>query len=319
MAYIEWLRSQVGHRRVFLAFASVVLRDNQNRILLQKRTDFNLWGLPGGVLELGESIRSCAKRELCEETGLIPGDFSLVGIYSGPKYEVTYPNGDQVQQYTVCLQAQLQGGQMRVDGSESSDQRFFDPEEIPYNQIPLWYRDMLQAAIAGGSPSFEPPFSQIKTVAQIEDIRARVGRSAYIGMGAVAVLRDDRGRLLMVKRTDDGQWCLPGGFSNLGENAAFTAVRETIEETGLQVTPSRLLGVFSPTDLWVYPNGDQTQSLITLFECQVVGGNLQPDQIEISAVAWMSPADVIAKTLHPLMRSLHRAVVEHLDDGYFLL
>ena len=76
-----------------------------------------------------------------------------------------------------------------------------------------------------------------------------------------------------------------GGFSNLGENAAFTAVRGTFEKTGLQVTPSRLLGVFSPTDLWVYPNGDQTQSLITIFQCQVAGGNLQPDQIETSAPA----------------------------------
>ena len=108
---------------------------------------------------------------------------------------------------------------------------------------------MLQAAIAGGSPSFEPPFSHTITIEQIEDIRANIGQSAYIGVGAIAVQRDDRGRLLMVKRTDDGQWCLPGGFSNLGENAAFTAVRETLEETGLQVTPYRLLGVFSPTDL----------------------------------------------------------------------
>ncbi len=319
MAYIEWLRSQVGHRRVFLAFASVILRDNQNHILLQKRTDFNLWGLPGGVLELGESILSCATRELREETGLIPGDFSLVGIYSDPKYEVTYPNGDQVQQYTICLQAQLQGGQMQVDGNEASDQRFFDPEEIPNEQIPVWYRGMLQAAIASGLPSFEAPFTHTKTIAQIEDIRSCIGRAPIIGVGSVAVLRDDRGRLLMVKRTDDSQWCLPGGFSNLGENAAYTAVRETMEETGLLVTPTRLLGVFSPPDLWVYPNGDQTQSLITLFDCHTIGGNLQPDQIETSAVAWMSPEEVIANTAHPLMRSLHRAVVEHLDDGYFLL
>jgi len=319
MAYIEWLRSQVGHRRVFLAFASVILRDNQNHILLQKRTDFNLWGLPGGVLELGESILSCATRELREETGLIPGDFSLVGIYSDPKFEVTYPNGDQVQQYTICLQAQLQGGLMQVDGNEASDQRFFGPEEIPNEQIPVWYRGMLQAAIASGLPSFEAPFTHTKTIAQIEDIRSCIGRAPIIGVGSVAVLRDDRGRLLMVKRTDDGQWCLPGGFSNLGENAAYTAVRETMEETGLQVTPTRLLGVFSPPDLWVYPNGDQTQSLITLFDCHTIGGNLQPDQIETSAVAWMSPEEVIANTTHPLMRSLHRAVVEHLDDGYFLL
>lgn len=319
MAYIDWLRSQVGHRKVFLAFASIVLRDNLNRILLQKRTDFNLWGLPGGMLEFGESILSCAKRELSEETGLLSGDFSLVGLYSDPKYEVTYPNGDQVQQYTVCLQAQLQGGQMLVDGTEASEQRFFDPEEIPYNQIPLWYRDMLQAAISGSLPSFEGPVTLAETIPQIEDIRSYIGPDPYIGVGSIAILRDIQGRLLMVKRTDDGQWCFPGGFSNLGENAAYTAVRETMEETGLQVTPTRLLGVFSPPELWVYPNGDQTQSVISLFDCHTLGGNLRPDQIETSAVAWMSPLEVINKTTHPLIRSLHKSVIEHLDEGYFLL
>ena len=271
------------------------------------------------MLELSESIFSCAKRELREETGLIPGDFSLVGIFSDPKYEVTYPNGDQVQQYTVCLQAHLQGGQMQVDGSEASDQRFFDPEEFPYNQLPLWHRDMLQASITSGLPSFEAPFTRTKTIPQIEVIRSHIGKAPYIGVGSVAVLRDDRGRLLMVKRTDDGLWCLPGGFPNLGENAAYTAVRETMEETGLQVTPTRLLGVFSPPNLWVYPNGDQTQALITLFDCHVIGGNLQPDHIETSAVAWTSPAEIIALTTNPLIQSLHKAVVKHLDNGYFLL
>jgi ADP-ribose pyrophosphatase YjhB (NUDIX family) len=66
MSYIEWIRSQVGHRRIFLAFTSVVLRDDEDRVLLQRRTDFDVWGLPGGILELDEDLLSCARRELLE-------------------------------------------------------------------------------------------------------------------------------------------------------------------------------------------------------------------------------------------------------------
>ncbi len=49
--YIEWIRSLVGHRKILLAFASVVVRDHRGRVLLQRRTDFEVWGLPSGVTE----------------------------------------------------------------------------------------------------------------------------------------------------------------------------------------------------------------------------------------------------------------------------
>ena len=85
MAYIEWIRSRVGHQKIFLAFAAIVLRDDRGRVLLQRRTDFDFWGLPGGVLELGEDIQTCARRELLEETGLTAANLSLVGVYSEPR------------------------------------------------------------------------------------------------------------------------------------------------------------------------------------------------------------------------------------------
>ena len=66
MSYLDWIRSQVGQRKIFLAFTSVVLRDEQGRLLLQRRTDFDVWGLPGGMLEPGEDILTCARRELLD-------------------------------------------------------------------------------------------------------------------------------------------------------------------------------------------------------------------------------------------------------------
>ena len=74
MSYIHRIRSQVGHQKIFLAFTSVVLQDERGRVLLQRRTDFDVWGLPGGILEPGESLLDCARRELLEETGLTAGD-----------------------------------------------------------------------------------------------------------------------------------------------------------------------------------------------------------------------------------------------------
>ena len=78
-SYIEWLRERVGRRKIFLVFGTVVLRDENGRILLQRRTDFDFWGLPGGVMELGEDIEACARRELLEETGYAADEIVLIG------------------------------------------------------------------------------------------------------------------------------------------------------------------------------------------------------------------------------------------------
>ena len=319
MSYLDWIRSQVGQRKIFLAFTSVVLRDEQGRLLLQRRTDFDVWGLPGGMLEPGEDILTCARRELLEESGLTAGDLSLVGVYTGPEYAATYPNGDQVQQYTICLQGPVMGGQMQVDGIETSEQRFFEPGEIPFEQLPLWYEAMIQDALSAGEPAFEPPHIPTDPIPQIKEIRQIIGTALYIGVGAVAVTRRDDGRILMVQLIDNGQWSFPGGYMHLGENAAFTAVRETHEETGLQVMPERLLGVYTTSSPWVYPHGDQVQPVITVFLSRFEGGTPKADGEETCAVTWMTREEIAAlEDIHPLIRPLHTAILKHLDGGNFI-
>jgi ADP-ribose pyrophosphatase YjhB (NUDIX family) len=102
------------------------------------------------MLEPGEDILTCARRELLKESGLTAGDLSLVGVYTGPQYAAIYPNGDQVQQYTICLQGTVKGGKMQVDGIETSEQRFFEPGEIPFEQLPPRYEAMIQDALSAG-------------------------------------------------------------------------------------------------------------------------------------------------------------------------
>jgi len=319
MSYISYIRGLVGHQKIFLAFASVVLRDEAGRILLQRRADFDIWGLPGGCLELGEDILSCARRELLEESGLTAGPLRLVGIYTEPIYDTVYPNGDEVQQYTVCFEGRRAEGELVADGIETRDLRFFVPHEIASAGLPNFYQTMVEDALRGGPPAFSSPCTLSDTLDQITYMRSRIGHVPYIGVGSVGILADEQGRLLVGHRTDNGVWSFPGGYANLGENAAHTVVREVWEETGLHVEPTRLMGVFSPRTAWVYPNGDSTQAVVSVFRCRLVGGEARADQVETSQLAWLPPQEILALPEHPLLTAFNVQVVQHVEDGWFVL
>jgi ADP-ribose pyrophosphatase YjhB (NUDIX family) len=91
-----------------------------------------------------------------------------------------------------------------------------------------------------------------------------------------AVIFDRRGRLLLQQRSDGGQWGLPGGSVEIGESVADAVVREVHEETGLTVTPKRIIGVYSDPKIQVvrYPDGNVWHYVNVCFECTVKGGEL---------------------------------------------
>ena len=68
--YIKWIRGKVGHEKIIIVYAGGCIFNEKGEVLLQKRTDCNKWGFPGGALELGETPQMAAKREVKEETGL---------------------------------------------------------------------------------------------------------------------------------------------------------------------------------------------------------------------------------------------------------
>jgi 8-oxo-dGTP diphosphatase len=319
MSYITWLRGKIGRQKTLIVYGTVILRDERWRVLLQRRVDNGLWGLPGGILEPGESILDCARRELHEETGLAAGELRLTGIYSDPQYDVVYPNGDEVQQYTVCFEGQMAGGRLQLDLEETSDLAFFDGAEIPRAEMAEFYLDMLRDAERGGPPAFSPPHASSFLADVIGQVRPLIGNALFVGAGAIAAVRGADGRLLVARRIDDGEWSLPGGFTQLGENAAHTAVREVQEETGMQIYPERLLGIFSPAQPWIYPNGDQAQAVISIFLARPLGGELRPDQVESSQVEWMTPEALLALETHPNLAKLNQAVVGCLDGGVFVI
>lgn len=317
-SYVEWLREHVGRRKVYLPFATVILRDDKNRVLLQRRTDFEFWGLPGGVLEMDEDIETAARRELLEETGLTAGPLRLVGIYTDPKYDVQYPNGDQVQQFTFCLEGQRSGGLMNPDGLETTEQHFAVVDDLSHFDLPLWYRDMLFEAAQNRAPAFRPPAANDATADQIAAVRPYVGTQRFSGVGASVVIEREDGKMLMLQHVDEEHWRIPSGFSDLGENAAQTAVREVWEELCLHIEPVRLIGVHATTQLnSTYANGDRIRNVGVIFDARLKGGALELDQNEIREMAWMTPQEVLS-SVHPSRITLYKDILRHREAGCFI-
>jgi len=128
--YIPWIREKVGHDQIFLNVAGIVVFDEHGRVLLQNRSkDEAQWGFPGGVMELGESAAEAAIREVREEIGLEVKIESLLGVYT--KYFHQYPNGDKAQPIAVAFTGSITGGELIVDGKETFDLKFFEPDEVP--------------------------------------------------------------------------------------------------------------------------------------------------------------------------------------------
>ena len=96
MDYMQELRALVGHRPVLVPGAAILILDDAGKVLLHRRGDDDLWSLPGGALEPGESLEEAARREAAEEVGLTLGELTLVDVFSGPEFFHEYPNGDQV-------------------------------------------------------------------------------------------------------------------------------------------------------------------------------------------------------------------------------
>ncbi|MFD8122955.1 NUDIX domain-containing protein [Streptomyces albidoflavus] len=109
--------------------ASAVVTDDQGRILLQRRADSGLWALPGGGMELSDTLPGTAVREVKEETGLDVEITGLVGTYTDPRHVIAYPDGEVRRQFNVCFRARLVGGTLAVS-DESLALRWVDPADL---------------------------------------------------------------------------------------------------------------------------------------------------------------------------------------------
>lgn len=163
------LKDDLRNMPLFQNGSAIIVADDAGKILLQHRTDRDLWCVPGGLQELGETFEQVALRELNEETGLISNvaNLHLIGVVSGESRKNSYPNGDVVYNNTVLYAVNNYTGELGSNYEEVIDKgngyfesaqesrglQFFDPNHLPENLMDKdlinLYKSLGKTAILG--------------------------------------------------------------------------------------------------------------------------------------------------------------------------
>ncbi|SFC30135.1 ADP-ribose pyrophosphatase YjhB, NUDIX family [Alkalibacterium subtropicum] len=137
MDYVEALREKIGHDAVILNGSVAFILDQNGEVLLQQRPDKS-WGLPGGLMELGESFEETLIREVKEETNLTIKTYQFVDILSGRDFFVRLANGDEYYSVTALYHVTDFDGTLKADSDESMQLKFFPFNNVPEHMNPRW-------------------------------------------------------------------------------------------------------------------------------------------------------------------------------------
>ena len=125
------IRKKVGHEPLINAGATVLVFNQKNELLLNLRSDFLCWGIPGGGKELKETLEECAIRELKEETNISAKDLKFITVLSGPEYFIKYPNEDEVDCVIALYKVENYSGDLKINDGESLKLKFFSLDKLP--------------------------------------------------------------------------------------------------------------------------------------------------------------------------------------------
>ena len=122
-----------------LSVSAVIWQSNPaDALFLIQRSDNALWGLPGGYVELGESVQQATQREIQEETGFAIKIERLIGVYSEPERQViAYPDGKRVQAVNLCFEAKPGSRGVATTPEEVLDSQFFATDALPEDLVPI--------------------------------------------------------------------------------------------------------------------------------------------------------------------------------------
>lgn len=139
----------------------------------------------------------------------------------------------------------------------------------------------------------------------LRGLRARIGHELLLVPSVAVMVRDDDGRLLLVRDRSSGIWQTVGGAMDPQEHPADAAVREAWEETGLHVELTRIIGVYGgPAFCLTYPNGDVVSYVGIAFAARAIGDGERPDHEEVDRLGWYARDAALTLPMAPHTRLL---------------
>ncbi|RSM45197.1 NUDIX domain-containing protein [Amycolatopsis balhimycina DSM 5908] len=132
---------------------SAFIQDDEGRILMIKRTDNDLYSIPGGQLELGETLAEAAVREVREETGIECEVAEVIGLYSDPKHVIAYDDGEVRQEFSICFRATAVDGTLKTS-KESKEVLWVSIEQLEKLTIHSSIQTRIEHALASSKDTY---------------------------------------------------------------------------------------------------------------------------------------------------------------------
>ncbi len=135
--YYQELRRKIGTQLIFSPGVAAIIRNDPGEILFQRPSlDSDVWSLPAGAVELGETPAEAVKREVFEETGLHVRPHQLLGVFGGKDFRFAYPDGNQVEYLIFLFECAVESGILESVDGESAALAYFPTPSMPPLALP---------------------------------------------------------------------------------------------------------------------------------------------------------------------------------------